>query len=190
MAERQTADTLDGIRADHVGRYRHAVDIVRGEILDAACGCGYGSFILAESGCRVRGVDRDADAIRFAREHYAHPRASYMRADVSAVCGWFDWVVCFETLEHVIEDGELLGRFARIAPRLLVSVPNQVELPFVPARFPFHVRHYTPGELHALLRGAGWRVDAWSSQPSRTSAEIRDDRAGVTLIARCSRHST
>jgi len=187
LAERQTAASYDGIRADHVGRYRFAARTVAGEVLDAACGCGYGTFMLAEAGGRVRGVDRDASAIAYAETHWAHVRAQYVQADVLHCAGWYDWIVCFETLEHVEQDGELLQRFARFSHRLLLSVPNQERLPFNRGQFPFHVRHYTPAELDALLRGAGWVIGRLWSQPSRTAPDILPGAGGYTLIAECLR---
>lgn len=47
MSERQMQSDPALIRADHTGRYRFASKLVSGNVLDAACGCGYGSHILA-----------------------------------------------------------------------------------------------------------------------------------------------
>jgi len=71
--------------------------------------------------------------------------------------------------------------------RLLLSVPNQERLPFNRGQFPFHVRHYTPAELDALLRGAGWVIGRLWSQPSRTAPDILPGAGGYTLIAECLR---
>ena len=61
--ERQVSPTVDGIRADHVNRYKWAIDKTIGRVTDAACGIGYGSVILAEAGIKVRAIDIDAEAI-------------------------------------------------------------------------------------------------------------------------------
>lgn len=183
MAERQMEKDISRIRADHIGRYRFAAQHVKGDVLDAACGCGYGSWLLAERGAHVRGVDLSAEAIEFDGRHYAHERATYTRTDAAHVAGRYDWIVCFETLEHVEEDGALLRHFAALAPKLMVSVPNEALMPFNSRRFPFHVRHYTQEELHALLRGAGWTVKEWYSQPERYSSKVERGAHGVTLIA-------
>jgi hypothetical protein len=49
--ERQVAPTLEGIRRDHVARYEWAARRLKGRVLDACCGIGYGTQILAKAGC-------------------------------------------------------------------------------------------------------------------------------------------
>lgn len=184
--ERQQAADLSGIRADHRARYELAATIVGGSVIDAACGCGYGSAILADAGCRVRGVDVSEEAIAWAQAHYQRPGIVYTRADAAIVSGSYDWAVCFETLEHVEDDGALLRALAQRAPRLLLSVPNQDEVPFKRERNPFHVRHYRLGELEALLRGAGWRLRRRWGQPV-LGTDFIADAGGGTFICECSR---
>ena len=54
QGERQVAPTLDGFREDHLARYHFAAQRLAGKkVVDAGCGVGYGSFILAEAGCNV-----------------------------------------------------------------------------------------------------------------------------------------
>lgn len=181
-AERQTAETLDQIRADHVARYRYAAAVVGGSVLDAACGCGYGSAILADAGHRVRGVDQDAGAVAFARAHHRRARTEFSVGDVAHAPGAYDWVVCLETLEHLEDDGAALRHFARIARGLVLSVPNQLVYAFEPARHVHHKRHYTPGELAAVLRGAGWDAITWASQRWPASAAVEAGVAGAYLL--------
>jgi SAM-dependent methyltransferase len=176
------ATSLEAIKANHVERYRFAATIARGAVLDAACGCGYGSAILADAGCRVRGVDVSEEAIAFARQHWARPSVVYTCADARVVpSGGYDWIVSLETIEHVEDDGGLLRAFARQAPRLLASVPNEAVGPHARADNPFHFRHYTPRELDSLLRGAGWRAARWWSQPWRTNG-LEPGVEGATLV--------
>jgi 2-polyprenyl-3-methyl-5-hydroxy-6-metoxy-1,4-benzoquinol methylase len=183
VAERQQAVDFEGIRADHTGRYRFAASHVRGQILDAACGCGYGSWMLAETGAKVRGVDLSSEALDFARVHWGHRNVTYTQADAAHVSGLYDWIVCFETLEHVEDDGALVRHFATLASRLIISVPNQDQMPFNGHRFPFHVRHYTQEELACLLRGAGWKVREWHCQESKITQDVVSGAHGLTLIA-------
>lgn len=89
----------------HLARYEWAQQFCEGkEVLDAACGCGYGTEILAEVATHVHGVDKNADAIQYAWEHYAVPnngfedRSVYLITRIKAV---FDVVVSFETIEHL-----------------------------------------------------------------------------------------
>lgn len=191
--ERQVAPTVEGIRRDHVARYEWAARRVAGTVLDLACGVGYGSWILAQfGGCQVRAVDRDREAIEYARGHYAHERVTHECADVQSVyqlerC---DAAVCFETVEHIQDPLPLLKMLAAAAPRLLVSVPNEDVMPYRgPGHengYAFHFRHYTPGEFEDLLRQAGWRVVEWWGQAGAES-EVERDMMGRTIIAVCER---
>src|SRR3546814_15557036 len=62
--------SLEGIRDDHVARYRFAAEQLRAHgcrldnrVVDAGAGCGYGTFILAEAGFRVTAIEQDAGEI-------------------------------------------------------------------------------------------------------------------------------
>ena len=49
--ERQVAPSLDGIRKDHVERYKLAAEIFGGlSVMDVGCGVGYGAKVLADAG--------------------------------------------------------------------------------------------------------------------------------------------
>lgn len=74
------------------------------DVLDAACGIGYGTKILAEAGAaRVLGVDIAGDAIAMAKQQFGHPAVSFLQKDVANLAGMgpFDVIVSFETIEHV-----------------------------------------------------------------------------------------
>lgn len=182
--ERQVAPTRDGIRRDHVARYEWAARILEPDIdvLDLACGVGYGSQLLAHAGMlRVRGVDCDAEAIEYASQHYAHPRVRYCVADArdELELGEFDAAVCFETIEHLQDPAPLLRNLARMAPRLLASVPNETEFPWRGHKF--HFRHYTREQFEALLNSTGWEVASWWGQAGAHS-EVEAELEGRTLI--------
>ena len=119
-------------------------------MLDAGCGVGYGSEMIARAGAsRVVGVDLEPQAIATASERVGE-MADFQVGDVHDLPfdeGSFDLVVCFEVLEH-LEDPEpaitaLKGvlRAGRPADRLLAQ-PRRL-----PARKPA-----PPSRVHA--RGA------------------------------------
>lgn len=164
--ERQVAPTRAGIRTDHLARYQFAAARLSGRtaVLDAACGIGYGSQMIAEQHphSRVRAFDRDPATLAYARTHYARPNIEYVAVDLEA---WspteagFDAVVSFETIEHLQTAPTFLRAiWQSLQPNglLVCSTPDQTTNPFDPVRFPFHVRHYTSVELTELLRLAGF----------------------------------
>ena len=156
--DRQVKDKLKHIHPGHKARYEFAVDRVSGKILDAACGVGYGSKMLMDSG-QVTGIDICPEAIDYAREHYSGP--DYILHDIET---WeaqkFDWVVSFETIEHLKRPELALSAF-RASDKLIVSTPNEEVIPFVPEKhrgeYP-HQRHYTPEQFEKLLTSCGWKV--------------------------------
>jgi len=121
-----------GLLREHLARYRWVADGLRGRVLDAGCGTGYGSLILASSP-RVRevlGVDADSRAIAHARRFYGSPRVGFLHLDVASdaaqALGCFDGVVCLEVLEHLERPERLLASLhLLLAPggRLWISTP-------------------------------------------------------------------
>lgn len=180
--ERQLAPDLSGIHPGHLERYFFAARSVEGTVLDAACGCGYGSQILQNSGSSVTGIDLEKEAIEYARRHYRGPE--YILADVTTFRGKYNWVVSFETIEHLKEPEQALVRF-RDSKRLIVSTPNQERYPFDPAKFVGdkypHVKHFSPTELDELLETCGWHVYARFCQPTKVSPVI-EGTDGMFLI--------
>ena len=96
--------TLKGLKdyviRQHVVRYVFASKYVRGMVvLDAACGSGYGTAHLAESGASyVIRVDLSRHMLSVARKVYAHPRVDYVCADCLTLPlrnGSFDIVISF-----------------------------------------------------------------------------------------------
>lgn len=93
------------IENEHKHRYRTAAKFVKNKrVLDAACGSGYGSAILAESAASVVGVDHSAAVIDYCKRTYKKENLSYVQMSVSALEfpeNSFDIVVSFETIEHL-----------------------------------------------------------------------------------------
>lgn len=182
--ERQVAPSIDGIRRDHVARYEWAARILGSKkcraVADFACGVGYGSNHLASCGYKVTGFDKDAEAIAYASEHYAHLYARFVQADGLLPRGKFDAAVCFETIEHVPDPLSLLKSLRTSAPLLIASVPNEDVFPW--NGHAFHERHYTKQEFAALLNEAGWHVTEWHGQADDES-DVEANCHGRTLIA-------
>lgn len=183
--ERQLAPDLSGIQLGHLERYFFAATQVKGTVLDAACGCGYGSKIMQDSGAFVTGIDLEQGAIDYARLNYPGPE--YILADATKYRAAYNWVVSLETIEHLPEPGLALSRF-RDSQGLVVSTPNQEHYPFeahkfAGDRFP-HLRHYSPDEFDDLLSENGWRVIARYCQPTKRS-KVEEGTEGKFLVYVC-----
>lgn len=189
--ERQVAPQMHMIRSDHRFRYRLAASRLGGQrVLDAGCGIGYGSTILAEAGCEVTAYDKSPDAIRYAQEYYnSKPNIDYKIGDVyqPIVQADFDAVVAFEVLEHLTHPHEALYQWRETgAKTLLVSVPNEEVFPYR-GRIEHHVRHYTKDQLGELLEQNGWTPKEWWGQEG-VESDAEPDLNGRTLICLAERN--
>jgi SAM-dependent methyltransferase len=190
VTERQVANRLEDIRADHRERYEWAAKRLAGKrVVDAACGVGYGSTILAGAECSVLAFDKDAKTIEYAKQNWNHnPHITYTQADLYEVEGSnanADAVICFEALEHLVHPETALWNFRNLSDTLICSVPNEVGFPFRGYRH--HHRHWSPDEFTELLRSNGWRVDELFGQEDAVSPVKPNVLDGRTLIAVCSR---
>ena len=185
---RQYATSLDGIRADHVKRYKLASVVLRGrKVLDLACGCGYGSKFLQDSGFEVTGMDVSKEALDWAKEHFPGPE--YVQMDATDPhLKMFEWDSCisFETIEHLKDPSKFLCNLD--VRELICSVPNQDRYPFDPEKFKHddypHQRHYTPREFESLLYDCGFLVrDKWCQKDK--NGDIENGSDGMFMIYLC-----
>lgn len=197
--ERYTPECLREIRYEHVHRYVFARELVAGrQVLDAACGEGYGSALLAETASRVSGVDVSPQAVEHATERYIAPNLEFHQADCLALPfpdGEFDCVVSFETLEHLENHEQLLAEFKRVlrpAGFLLISTPDKaIYTDQQGNRNEFHVAELYRDEFDALLerhfavhRLWGQKLlfqsSIWSLQPAPGVSLHQESEASVS----------
>jgi ubiquinone/menaquinone biosynthesis C-methylase UbiE len=158
--ERFTPECVREIWYEHLHRYAFAATLVEGlQVLDGACGEGYGSALLARSAGEVSAVDVSSDAVAHARARYgALKHVTFEEADVTRLPfgdDRFDAVVSFETLEHLEAQDAMLAEFRRVLKPegfLLVSTPDKaVYTDLQGNENPHHVRELYREEFEALL---------------------------------------
>lgn len=176
--------------ADHVQRYRFAQSfIARGAlVLDAGCGSGYGSALLADSGVRqVIAVDISTEALTLARQHFPRESVVWLQDDChtlehAAAFAPFDAVCCLENIEHLAQPERFLAQAARLlAPHgvLVVSSPNRILTSRMygtaaggAPQNPHHHREYSAEEFRALLE-RNFRDVRLSYQCHATATRVR-----------------
>ncbi len=158
--ERFTPEARGAIWYEHWHRYCAVLPAVAGKrVLDAACGEGYGSWLLAGAAAEVIGVDIDAAAIVHAASRYAdRPNLRFVSGSCDALAlgdGCVDRVISFETIEHLSSQTAMLAEFRRVlAPdgALIISSPNKaIYSGETGYENHFHVRELDRSELQAML---------------------------------------
>ncbi|MHB8643724.1 MAG: class I SAM-dependent methyltransferase [Gaiellaceae bacterium] len=167
-------ETARGIVAIHLRRYAFAQPYCEGkDVLDAACGVGYGTVALAETAARVVGADVDADAIAYARGRYARDNVEFVVADLldpPFADASFDVVASFETIEHLREPETFVRHVARVLRPggvFVVSTPR-VDVTTLRPGNPFHEVEFSPADFETLLRRHFSRVDLYGQRRAQT----------------------
>ena len=153
--ERFNPETSKGESKRVTTTYSFANRFIYGRILDAACGRGAGSDILAHGCEEVVAVDDSTEAINYAKKHYRN--AKFICKDVfefSFSCrDSFDCVVAMEAIEHFDDDFGFVRLVYELLPRdgvFVFSVPYMEK----PERKPSHKHfYYSKDKLTPYLKG-------------------------------------
>ena len=158
--ERFTPECVREIWYEHWARYAFAAGFARDKrVLDAACGEGFGSALLARAAREVTGLDVSAQAVAHAQARYGGiANLRYVQGDCTQLDladKSFDLVVSIETLEHVAAQEAMVAGFARVLADdgvFIVSSPDKHTYSDVTGfRNEYHVRELYRDELLALL---------------------------------------
>ena len=157
--------TLPDVPAENYWFRRHlavyewiAARVAGGDVLDMACGEGYGSDVLARRAASVVGVDANPEAFEHARLRYERPGLTFERGLVETygAPGEFDAVVFLQTIEHVQDPVAVLEHFRsllRPGGVAYVSTPNLLTLAPPGAEKsdnPWHLKEYRAAEFPEL----------------------------------------
>lgn len=198
--ERFQPEVRGAIWYEHWHRYVLAAPVAEGKrVLDAACGEGYGSFLLAHRAAEVVGVDLSEEAVAHARGRYARPNLRFEPGSITALPlpdASIDVVVSFETIEHLSPQREMLAEFRRVLrPEgvLVLSSPNRpVYSEGSGEANPYHVRELDRAELSALL-AHDFPHQKWYAQRVLAQSVVwsEDDTSGspayLSIAADCPR---
>ena len=127
------------------------------DVVDMACGEGYGASLLAESARSVVGVDANPEAHEHARLRYARDGVRFARALIDGFEEPCDAISFLQTIEHVEDPGAVLDHFRsllRPGGVAFISTPNVLTLAPKGAERsgnPWHVHEYRAEEFAGLL---------------------------------------
>lgn len=170
---------------EHLHRYHFVLALVKGmSVVDLGCGIGYGSALLAGKARSVIGIDISEESIKHARERYPANNLEFRVASAFATdlpAGSADVVVCFELIEHIMEQEALLDEIRRIlkpAGILVMSTPNIGEYHVRRTDHnPFHCKELTRGELRGFLDSRFAHVHLFGQFEASGTTLVPEDHA-------------
>jgi len=191
--ERYVPGDAGEIWYEHWHRYHFALPLVAGRrALDAACGEGYGTALLASRAAHAIGIDVSPEIVAAARRRYGDRANLEYRAARCEATGLgdasVDVVVSFETLEHLPDPEALVGEAARVLRPdglFLVSTPNkEVYSDARDYRNPFHAHELARDEFERILAARFGKVALFAQRVDSYSAIWPAGGAGsaVTLL--------
>lgn len=147
------------IELEHLHRYAFARDLAENkDVLDIACGEGYGSFLLAAKARSVIGVDLSNEVIQHAQLKYITPNVQFRQGDCAHIPlgdDTVDIVVSFETIEHHDQHHAMLTEIKRVLRPdgvLVISTPERdLVSKLIQKRNEFHVKELNLSEFTELL---------------------------------------
>lgn len=157
--ERFVPQIHGNIELEHMHRYLVACDLAAGkDVLDIACGEGYGSARLALSARKVYGVDISDEVVVHASANYVADNIRFLVGSCDAIPlpdRSVDLVVSFETIEHHDKHDEMMLEIKRVLrPNgvVIISSPDKQTYSIEPNyRNPYHVKELFAGEFRELL---------------------------------------
>ena len=147
----------------HLARYEFVLPMVQqsDEVLETACGTGYGSRMLSEKARSVVAIDYSLAALHYARERFAAPNLSHLLMNCHRL-GFadqsFDLIVSFEVFEHLEDPQRYLSECRRVlrpGGRLVLSTPNRsawdLHMRSIGSQYEYHVNMQNLRGLQNLL---------------------------------------
>lgn len=170
----RTGSTWDGSGVVYDQVFRALARVKNGaRILDAGCGNGHLTSLLAARGYSAHGIDPSESGVAIARE--AHSGATFSCADLTRGLpdvDEFDAVVCIEVIEHVFAPHRLLatlltalrpgGLLVLTTPyhgylkNFLIVASGRFDRHFNPLWDHGHIKFFSPATLTELIETTGF----------------------------------
>ena len=137
----------------HIIRYVFSRQYVKGNVLDIACGCGYGSYLLTQRNpdiSQVVGVDESKDAVEHANKHFKSEKVDFINSTIEDFNydKQFDYGVSIETIEHLKKPEKLVDLFNRNkTKKLILTFPTIKSTHFNP----YHLHDFKLDDIKKLF---------------------------------------
>ncbi len=180
-----------GARSDaHLIRYHWARQFIKSGdvVVDAACGLGYGSWLLKSctDARTIVGLDQSKRAIDYCKAAFVSPDLTFVETELPEGLSnikklGVNAIVCFETLEHIADPLAFLQACWDIllpGGRIIVSVPHDWsdDTGIDPNPHHFHVYDWRSLKEQLLVRYAIDRTFAQTATRSKNEGKWQKDQ--------------
>ena len=171
----------------HVARYRFAIEQLGPpclDVLDIACGTGYGTHLLHIAGHRAYGVDKDPSCIAYAQAAYPALEFSVQDSYTLTLPRRFGGLVCLETLEHLDRPEAAMAQIVKcLSPGAVAILSSPINRLGVTG--PSHTNRFHPHEFARddfVTFVCDWFVEAdFYHQEDALFAPLNGDTSGFAL---------
>ncbi len=176
--ELQAGTTGQETLAFHLERYDFAAKhIASGNVLDIACGVGYGTSLIAEKVDRlesITGVDISPNAIQYAKERYAHSKIKFIAADAMLYFedNKYDVIISLETIEHLPKPELFIDNMQQLLKPNGLMITSVPVTPSVDAN-PHHLTDFTQKSFRKIFTSRGFsEVDSFMQIQSYSPFQV------------------
>lgn len=157
--ERQVQSVFSKIDYWHTWRYNEALKYISSNdvVIDAGCGCGYGTMKLASKCKFAIGIDDCKEAINYANKYWITKNNCFYMQNILDVQLSSRVVVAFEIIEHLKDYAEFIEQLKEnVQHRIIFSVPhNSVPL----SRSKWHWKHFSESEMVYHFTDGRWNIE-------------------------------
>jgi len=142
---------LDILNRRHVERYALLRQWMWGNVIDVACGCGYGTNLVSKNPDikKIIGVDIDKDAIQWANKNFATENCSFINSSIEKYKSKADVLISLETIEH-LQNPNVLNELAERGEvkEIFVSYPSKKTTHYNK----FHYHDFVDSDLQKIFK--------------------------------------
>jgi 2-polyprenyl-3-methyl-5-hydroxy-6-metoxy-1,4-benzoquinol methylase len=148
----------------HIERYAFAIQNGKpGDVLDIACGSGYGSYQILQDEkyeySHVTAVDIDQTAIEYAKKRYSNPSILFICADAELYDDQrgYDTIISLETIEHLKTPDLFVNKLYALLKKEGVLIISAPVTPSTDGN-PHHTSDFTVSRFKKLLESSGFII--------------------------------
>lgn len=141
----------------HVKRYAFIRQYAHGKVLDCACGCGYGTYMLSNNPDvkEITGVDISIDAINHANENFKNDKINFICSDLKDVNIEANQLISLETIEHLKQPIELIDMaFRNNISEIILCYPTKKSTHYNK----FHYHDFNFSDIKDILKNKQYEI--------------------------------